>query len=544
MAIGDDFTITGLDIRYSGTIANYTGIEFHRWLQDLADDAVASGDDFMDITNETPTERSTDNIFTLINGYNIDDTAAQHLYDCSIIQTGGDEIWDGIVVLTNAGAYVNVVQDGALITPNFWTTGLNADASNGISHRFMIKVRTAGADIDGRRLLGQTREFGFSYSEFPINGTARGNNVMALTYVGDLNNETVAGTVATWTTITNTEGYNLIDVDNDSVDEFYYSQWNRDTYSINQFFERMKWLSRRGSVSTIYGLNGELFRGITHELNIDTPTGTFSSVEEVTWSGGSGQMLAINSPTAGTKMWIQLLTGIAPTDNQLITGTTSSATVLVNVTIIDRPKSQPFIGASTGSSLIGAYGVGVEALDLSATDKLFSLANVQKSPPNYVTFTVLGLVSGDRVLVGPETGASFNLAQFTLNTSLTTATETAVVINVAIPLDTPASGTIRIQTDSGLYVRVPYTSFTGSTFTITSTSFLADEATAANEIMISYLDGVAAGATMSFTSVYVSDRSLFIRVRDGGGTPIKTFQTTGTLSSGGGSTNVIRQSDE
>ena len=60
------------------------------------DDAAASGDDILDITDATASERSTDNIITLKAPYNIDDTAAQHLYDGSIIQAGGDTIYDGI----------------------------------------------------------------------------------------------------------------------------------------------------------------------------------------------------------------------------------------------------------------------------------------------------------------------------------------------------------------------------------------------------------------------------------------------------------------
>ena len=63
MAIGLDFTIAqNGDIRYVGTAHGtdtagyYTVIEFHRWLQDLADDAVASASssDFLDITDFTP----------------------------------------------------------------------------------------------------------------------------------------------------------------------------------------------------------------------------------------------------------------------------------------------------------------------------------------------------------------------------------------------------------------------------------------------------------------------------------------------------------
>jgi len=544
MAIATDFSVASNgDIRYTGSGSNYTVIELHRWLGDLMDNAQASGDDLLDITDATASERSTDNIITLKAPYNIDDTAAQHLYDGSIIQAGGDTIYDGILVFAKAGAYLSIVQNGALAT-NFWTTGLNADTTNGISHRFMLKVRTGGADIDGRRLIGQTREINNTYSEFKINGTSRGNNVMALTYASDLNNQTAAGTIATWTTISNTQGYRALDLDGNGVNEYYYSEWNRDSYTINQFYERMKWLTRRGSASTIYGLNGELFRGITHEINIDTPTGTFSAVEAVSWSGGTGQMLAINSTTAGTKMWIQLLTGVAPTDNQVITGGTSSATCQVNVTVTERTLSFPFCGASTGTALKASYGFGMEASDVTSSDGFFDLTNTPRNPPNLVTFTVNGLVSGeDRVLVGPESGGTLDVAQFALNTTLSGAAVTSVVVTTSIPSDTPATGTIRILLDSGIYRRVAYTSFTGSTFTIGSTDFSSDNATSGNNVFISYIDKLAGSTSELFTVVYNSDRSLFIRVRDGGVTPIKTFETTGTLGSAGGSSTVIRTTD-
>lgn len=704
MAIADDFSISSTgDIRYTGTTANYTVIALHRWLGDLMDDAAASGNDILDITDATASERSTDNIITLNSPFNIDDTASQHLYDGSIIQSNGDVIYDGILVFANAGAYLSVVQNGKIVTPNFWTTGLNADATNGISHRFLLKVRTGAADIDGRRLVGQTREFGFSYSQFPINGTSRGNNVMALTYASDLNNQTSISTVAGYNTVTNTEGYRLIDIDGNAVSEPYYSEWNRDTLTINQFYERAKWLSRRattvssgtdtGTTYTIgdatnlgqaqsfangakaayltrafcklkktgsptgnlvaklyahsgtfgtssiptgaalatsvnidvskfttsyivtevgfntqfemaastnyviafeysagdgsnyvqiegaasgthagnrsqlisstwtdfgstdlnfsvdsspklYGLSGEVFRGITHEITVDTPTGTFSAVEPVSWSGGTGQMFAIDSTTAGTKMWIQLLTGVVPTNNQVITGTTSSATVMMDTTITERTLSFPYIGQSTGSAIIGAYGVGVEAADLTASDKLFDLGNVQRTPPNNVTFTVNGLISTeDRVLVGPESGGVLQVNQFTLNGTLSGAAVTSVVVNTTIPSDTPASGTIRVARNSGIYSRIAYSSFTSATFTVTSTDFSSDNATTGNNTFISYIDKLAASTSESFTVVYSSNRALFIRVRDGGVTPIKTYESTGTLGSAGGSTTAIRTSD-
>ena len=294
----------------------------------------------------------------------------------------------------------------------------------------------------------------------------------------------------------------------------------------------------------LYEMSGEIFRGITHEITVDTPTGTFQPVEPVSWSGGTGQMLAINSPTAATKMWIQLLTGLAPTDNQVIAGGQSSATATMNVTITERTLSFPYIGASTGSALIGAYGIGVESANLTASDKLFDLTNAQKVPPNNVTFTVNGLFIGeDRVLVGPESGAALDVAQMTLNTTLSGAAVTSVVMTTTIPSDTPATGTIRIELDSGIYRRVAYTSFTSATFTIGSTDFSTDNATAPANVFISYIDKLATATSESFTVVYNTSRSLFVRVRDGQATPTKTFETQSTLGSGGGSATAIRTSD-
>ena len=562
MAIANDFSVAvNGDIRYTGTAHGvaaagyYTVIELHRFLQDLADDASSSGDDLLDITGSTPSDRSTDNIITLNSPYNIDDTAAEHLYDGSIIQAGGNTIYDGIVNFGNEGIHIEILQNGALISNDFWNStpngesekGLNRNALAGISHRFMVKTRTSGADIDGRRMIGMNREFGKTYGEFSINGTSRGNNVLALSDSTDLNNQTASGTIGALSDISNTAGYRTMDVDNNSVNEAYYSEWDLGANSMNTLYEYTKYLSRRGETTTLYGLQGQVFRGITHEINIDNPTGTFAAFEAVSWTGGTAQMLAIDSTTAGTKMWIQLLTGTTPADGVTITGA-SSATADVDTTVTERTVSYPFIGASTGSAIIGAYGLGIEAGDLSATDKVFDLTNSQITPPNNVSFLVTGLVSGeDRVLVAPESGGGIDTTQFTVNGTLNSAGVTSVVMNTTIPSDTPSTGTIRVLNDEGLYVRLVYSSYTGSTFTVTSHDFNGtgqdDSVTTGNGAFISYIDELASNTSASFTGIYSSDRSLFVRVRDGGGSPIKTFETTGTLGASGGSATAIRTTD-
>lgn len=572
MSIETDFSVSAAGaIRYIGAAhgasgAGYhTGLALHRWLQTKAMGASAAGDDYMAINFPTPTKKKFDTIIELLGAYNIDDTAAEHLYDCSIIQAGGDVIYDAVQVIAAPGCHVEVVQNGALVANDFWNTipfgssdkGLNPDAARGVCTSFLLKVRTGGADIDGRRFIAQTREDGYSHSEFRVPGTSRGINVVPLTYLPDLNNQTALATVATWTDITLlTEGYALIDANADSTDEAYYGKWDRGSRSIGQFYERIKYLTRRGSSSTLYGLNGELFRGITHEVNVDTPTGTFNAFEAISWSGGTGQMLAINSPTAATKLWMQLLTGVAPTDNQTITGGTSGATCLVNVTVTQRDvpqkEAKPACGQSTGSALIGAYGFGIEAADLGINDRVRDLTDAVITPPNIATYTVSGLVSGDDyIMVGPEDGAgSLDETQFTLNGALSGAAVTSVVVNEAIPADTPATGVLRILRASGGTSRHPYSAYNAGTktFTITSADFSSDGAANGAGAYIGYIDKLADATTASFQAQYSADRSLFIRRRFAGTAPdytdaTETFEAVGTFGASGGSITVQRASD-
>jgi hypothetical protein len=445
-------------------------------------------------------------------------------------------------------------------------------------------VNNAGTAIDGRRIIGITREMGKTYSEFKVNGTARGNNVLALTYTSDLNNSTAKATVGTWTTVTNTtEGYAELDIDGNGTPEPYYSEWNKDSYTINQFYERMKWLTECASGSsdgtangTLYGLNGNLFRGITHEIPLNSGSQSvtdFSAFEPVSWTGGTGQMLAVDDVNAATKMWIQILTGVAPTAGSItITGSTSGATIDTSGASVEKTVSAPFCGASTGSALIGAYGFGMETADTSASDLFLDLNNATNQPPNNVTFTVNGLVSTeDRVLVGPANGTALREDQcqvaaseaITVTTgSVSSATSGAGVVVLSsntetigtgqpTATDTPTAGTIRVLDANGIYQIINYTGVTAGSGTLTfsgCTSSGSWTAASTNNAFISYIDKLATATTATYTVVYANTpRSLFIRVRDGGTAGdtegIKTFETTSTLGAAGGSTTVIRTTD-
>jgi len=633
MAINTDFEIqTDKDIRYIGAAHGATGagyytvLAFHEWLRNLADDAQSATDDYMDITRATPSDKSYETIVTLLNGYNIDQSTSEHLYQGSIIQAGADDIWDGIQIIAAVGCHVEIVQSGAIVANDFWnstpfgesTEGLNRDVPNGIACRFMLKVKTAGTDLDGRRLICQTREWYKTYSEFKVNGTGRGVNVVPLTYTADLNNTHDSGTASGYTGTLVTAGYVGIDVNNDAVNEYYYCKWTRGSNTINEFYEKLKYITRRGTSETLFGLNGELFRGITHEIDVDNQGATdFSAFEPVSWTGGAGQMLAVNDVNAATKMWIQLLSGVAPTDGLQILGGTSGATCDVNVTILERSLSFPFCGVSTGTALIGSYGFCLQATDLGSADKMFDLIGDMYQSPNYVNFTVGGLTTTDYVIVGPrgyrfaydtEAGGPFvvgetltfvtpsgttvladlldlgaygfmnigpmltgvvpqisstiagasatasvssvvsndiDLRQLTLNGALSGVAVTSVVVNEVIPADTPATGTIRIKRTSGKYTRHPYSArnIPTKTFTITSHDFSGDTAPNGSQTFISYIDTTPADDDEGFVSIYSAERTLFIKVRNGGATPIKTFETTGALGAAGGSSTAVRTSD-
>lgn len=555
------------DIRYIGadhdgtagsngrTTPTYaTVIEFHRALQDFADNASSSGDDELDITDENPSSRSTDNIITLLGTYNIDDLASEHLYDGSIIQSSGAEIYDGIVNFGNCPV-IQIVQNGTVIVDDWWNNdpqgnslGLNSDPNAGISHRFMVQVRTGGADTDGRRLLGLSRQYGQAYAEFSISATARGNNVLALSQSADLNNATASGTVAAYDVNLATEGYALLDVDNSGTPEAYYTQWDLGTReNINDLYEFVKYSTRDGTATTLYGLNGLLFRGVTHEVAYSNLAGgTFADSQSVDIGSSTAQILADNGVD---KMYVQLLTGPAPAPSDAIVqgGVTADGGAVTPRTT--EATGAPGLGKSTGSAIIGAYGVGVTPSDLGPNDQIFDLTNTQIFVPNNVTFNVSGLVSTeDRVLVAPWDGVStdaegnpaIDADQLSLAGALTGAIS-AVQVSTTIPTDTPASGVIRVRLDDGSYQRVPYSSFSNDTFTVSVT--LNGPAAISNNVWIAYIDDEASGTSASFTSVFLSNRDLVVRVRDGGASPIKEFITSAVLGSNGGSVTAIRTSD-
>lgn len=329
----------------------------------------------------------------------------------------------------------------------------------------------------------------------------------------------------------------------------YYSQW---TYNTNSLGLKALWnwgkdITGNGTASTIHGLNGELFLGVTHEFSWDTETGNpFIEDDIITWGTGStagtGLLLALNDTGASGTSWIQLLTGVAPTAGLTINNEAADGTH-DTIAVTARTIPSVFLGAYTGT-LIGAFGIGVDANDIGASDTLRDLLNAPQVPPNNVQFDVTGLdITGgleDEVVVTDRSAGVINKTQ--LGAVGAQASGLGTLTTGAIPSDTPASGWVRPLGDLGVYNRVAYTSWTGSIFTLTGT--LPDDVSNAANVFIGYIDKTAAGTTESFTSIFDTARDLFVRVRNGNAsTPIKTFDAPSQLTSNGGTIAAIRTPD-
>lgn len=639
MTIATDFTIAlNGNIRYTGAGSTYyTVLEFHRYLQAHADDAQMSGDDLLDITSSDPSDRSTDNIITLNSPFNIDDDAAEQLYDGSITQNGGDVVYSGLEVVgtVESGTELVVIRDNKIVT-SWWGTGINVDAANNIISRMLIRTRGGangtdnfdGCNIDGKKIKVMAREFNDKYAEFSLT-MGLGNSTAAIFTVPDLNNTTGAATVGAWGTppTNDNEGYNLIDLNNGNGNQPYYSKWDKNAYTINQLYEQTKYDQRRGTAETSYGISGALFRGITHQWDYDNETGAMTQSEILCWgtsfgytgtgsftigervdfsiSGAVGQIIyeetvgkkvviyldsnsatpqaaetmtgatsaatcTTGTITGGTAaggtgllladdgtntMWIQLLSGSPPVDPLFVWGMTSDNSNQVNGAVTSRTVTAESFGQSTGTAIIGSFGIGVEAADLLAADSLTDLLNAPQSPPNNQQFNVTGLVvAEDRVLVAKNDGANnMDYDQYALQTTLNAPAQTAVVVTGAVDGMTPQTGWLRVQLDlnksgnDGIYRIVAYTSHsfsTNTTFVTGSTDWSAgNAATAANNVFVGLIDKTAGNTTESFTGVYSTDVSLLGRVRDGGATPTKPLDYVTTFTSGGGGFTAIRTSD-
>ena len=203
------------------------------------------------------------------------------------------------------------------------------------------------------------------------------------------------------------------------------------------------------------------------------------------------------------------------------------------------PKKASPLGTFAGGVLFGARGLWL--VDMASADsqnyQVIDSDGDTNSPPNYQSVAVTALVSGDRVAVFRTSAGAVNKAMYQM-TAQGSGIGT-ITVGSAIDNDTPSTGYVRVVDDSAdTEQRYAYTSWTGSVFTLSGVTSVAY--TTSDTVYVPYIDEQASGTSVSKSVIYVSDRTVMIRVRIKGIIP---FETTGTYGSTGISVAAIRTTD-
>ena len=532
----------------------YTPNNIHYWFLDLADDAVFTGNDVQDRTLPEVSQRVGVTDVNFQGTSNVDDALIYHLYGGSIQQSTGDDEYNAMdieVVDADGETQPVLIQNNALLsatTTEYWKNAYMPNAARKV--RILVKVKSGGTVIDRRVVRTRALEYGRNYFTASDATLSSGITPISLVATNDGNNNTAAGTVASYTG-SFTFGLQTVDHNNGNGAQPYWAVGDRDGDPPIQLYEKSKYDQRRGTSATIYGLNYQLFLGNDLDIPYDNEaSGPFTEGNTVTWSGGSALILALDDNGATGVLYCQKLTGTVPLDNTALTE--GSVTADVNGTPTTRVIINNWVGSFTGSAFNPANrGVTLQAADAVTSDLYTDLLDGQQSPPNNQSGTT-NASPGDTVTMHPWDGSTLDSvgnAQsdfdiLTLATALTGASEVAVVVNESIPSWVPSSGEFRVTTNGGVRRLLSYSSYSGQTFSIASTDFSGDNASVSNGVMPIGFDGVPANGTASFTGVFTTPQSFAIVVRNGSSaTPKRPSYNTAVFGSGGFSLNVTLQDD-
>jgi len=492
MPIASDFTIDSSgNVRQvaafvPGTNSRYTTLELHAWLQDLADNATATGDDLVSILGSNPSElagkrnASRPMALTLLPNININATTSQWFKFGSIEQSSGNDLFTGLKVIGSlvSSSPIYILQNGSKLT-KYW-----ADADVNSSFQILVQAKSGGALIDSGNITVFSRKYGQTYSHFDVNLSAGGEQPAALATAIDSNVDTatitptvaasyfstaIGGTATPGTQkITLAYGDTTQDLGGGQGSLLHKGTITLDgTLTLAQVYQALMWACSESSTITFNSIPGYRYRvlpGQTYAENIAAPFGSF----------------------AGGKWFVAQ----------------------------------------------GWWLTGVQTAD-SKNYQLISHTGVTETPPTSVTIQVGGVVSGDYVLVARDTGTTINTTEYTVSGSSGATSITVPTLKT----DTPVSGVIRINGD-----RYTYSSWSGTT--VSGLSPALTQTYTSVPAFIPMIDAVATGTSISSAALqFSSNFTCRYRVRNGGGSPIVPFESTLAVTSTGGSGTAVRTQD-
>lgn len=479
-----DFAISaGGAITDTGGSTIYTTLELHQWLQDLADNAAATGDDNVSILGVNPSELAGKRnvarpaALTLLNGVTINDAVSQRFNFGSVEQGAGDTLYTGVNTigagLTGRSHYV--VQNGAKYNSGtkWWAAG---------PVRALFKVKTGGVLIDTGLLTVYSREWGYSYSHFDVDGSPGSEQVAALSVSTDSNITRLTGNYTGGVnTVTSTAPATVV------------------TLTI-------------GTVSRTLGGVTKNYKGI------------------ISWTGAARL----------SEVWQALQWACSESANGTINGVAGWRYRKLDPAYTD-VLAAPF-GPLAGGKWFSAQGWWIDTASLNSLDlqgyTLTADDGVTVSPPVAIAVSVGAIVSGDYVLVGKDSGTGFNTT--TGITATATAAASTAALSGAPASDVPTgAGYIRIGGNAHTYTGISGTTVSGLSPVVPAGGYTA----AATWFPLIDKQTITTAET-SGTFNYSADFTARVRVRKGGTPSIVPFETTFAVTSAGGAVNAIRNADE
>lgn len=369
-----------------------------------------------------------------------------------------------------------IYQDGVEV-PSWWAAG-HID--------ILLKTTEAGVDIDNRAITVFGREWGDENTSFPITLTSAGQNAVPLGNKDDSNNNSLIGDVE--------------DLQDGTVA----------TIAVDFAFTTPFQYDIAGGTS--YD---------AYTVQIDCDGRRLSDVYEVTkyWTAeNTSKTLEVDS------------------DGNSIAG---EAYRYARTSYGSESVTAPF-GTFAGGKFFGAQGVyfiNLHADDVQAF-QLLTDAGVPRTPPNYQSFSMGGVVAGDRVSVYKSTGpgsSDVDKEQYSLSGSNALNT---ITVSVTIPTSTPSTGTIKVVDDDGTETDHVYTAWSGSDFTVTIS---AGVYSGTEKAYVPYIYEEATGTTVNETStIHTADIDVVGRVRKAG---IEPYEAPGTFGVTGYKGTAVRNTD-
>jgi hypothetical protein len=305
MAIVDDFSISATgDIRHVSGSTVYTILELHAFLQDLADDAAATGNDLLDILAPNPTRLDgprdvavASRLNLLTDGavsFNLDDTASQFVNFGSVKQASAFVQYSGLKTIGGivAASPIYVVQSGNKLS-KFWSDG---------HIQILVKVKTANAFIDSGNVTAFSRKWGQTYSQFDVNLSAGGESNAALSTALDAIlclSEANAALLSSKVTVT--FGDTTLDLGNgNGVRDYKGTIALSNSCTLQEAYQYLQYLAREESAATIGGVPGWRYR-VLNAAYTEIPSAPFGTFAGGTFFVARGWALTGVLPAEATR---------------------------------------------------------------------------------------------------------------------------------------------------------------------------------------------------------------------------------------------------